>query len=249
MRLNLNVVVFALAALVMLLGYEELAMLRSYARRQILKPSGVDRSHIYRGASQGGGDGDSDSGSRTRKVGPEEEDSDEDLRYNESLRQLGPTTTTAGGDDGDKGYEEGASAWTPRAARALRAFARETPEPASEARVTKFTSTPSSSISEGKLQAALSWTKRPPRERCPDGACGHKGVCVADTGECRCSLGWVGDACERPDPQPCNDPSFPNVHFSSRCAGVCDVSANKCVCGGGGITLRLKAASMYLQLD
>jgi hypothetical protein len=234
MRLNLNVVVFALAALMMFLGYEELAMLRSYARRQILKPSGVDRSYLYRGASLGGGDGDSggggDGGTRARKVGSvsEEESDEDDAAGGDDDVVPSPGDEGADGDKGDEG--DGASAWTPRAARALRAFAREPPPPAF--------------FSAG---ASSSWTKRPPRERCPEGACGPKGVCVADTGECRCSLGWAGDACERPDPQPCNDPSFPNLHFTSRCAGVCDISANNCVCGGGGFNVRPLTCVPYLR--
>ena len=79
-----------------------------------------------------------------------------------------------------------------------------------------------------------SWSKRAPREACPKSACGDRGVCVADTGACRCSLGWTGAACDLPDPQPCNDPTVNGSHFfQSQCAGVCDTTGNKCVCGPG----------------
>ena len=46
---------------------------------------------------------------------------------------------------------------------------------------------------------------------------------------CACDPGFTGAACELPDPSPCNTPEGGRV--LTRCAGTCDESVNRCVCG------------------
>ena len=75
--------------------------------------------------------------------------------------------------------------------------------------------------------APTPWSPR----ACPSNCSGH-GSCNLDTGECLCALGYAGAACAATDPLKCHDTRV-DVELVTRCVGVCDETALKCVCGGG----------------
>ena len=66
---------------------------------------------------------------------------------------------------------------------------------------------------------------------CP-GGCGGEGTCHHELGQCVCSSGRRGAACEREERFECNAPD--GRYMWSRCAGACDTRYGYCYCGARG---------------
>ena len=66
---------------------------------------------------------------------------------------------------------------------------------------------------------------------CP-GGCGGEGTCHHELGQCICSSGRRGAACEQEERWECNAPD--GRYMWSRCAGECDTRYGYCYCGARG---------------